>query len=384
MHLVNHLSPAQKVLYTRLRILLWIVILVGGGSFVMSMLFPTITQSFDFDNPGSSRNTIVDPRAVDNTSLTTGKVNANDSLIANTSLLGDFSSATIRFTLEADSARPEAVTANLKRAYRAMLLPQGDPIATVQSATVLRGGDTYFVLKNETLFPFVSEAAYQSRFDHNQPIISIDPSVLERYPRATTPIGFRVGSLLSFADGVFVVTSESEMRPIGSAEIFLALGYRFEDVKPVSEEELGIYKRGRIILLNTPPIDGTLYRDLDTNEVFMIENGKRRVVTDPTYRTFLEGKQLPIPTRSHDREETAGCEAVSELFPRTYRCQVPLDIFRDNLGFDYELMVHGTNTDFEIETLSIAFNTHITTDNARTLVAKVKQRILTRFGLAPQ
>ncbi|TXH02420.1 MAG: hypothetical protein E6R05_04210 [Candidatus Moraniibacteriota bacterium] len=383
MHLVNHLSPAQKVLYTRLRILLWIVIIVGGGSFIMSMLFPTITQSFDFDNPGSSRNTIVDPRAVDNTSLTTGKVNVNDSLIANTSLLGDFSSATIRFTLEADSARPEAVTANLKRDYRALLLPPGEPMTSAPQDSIVLIGSTHYLVKDNTLFPFVSEAAYQSRYPETYPVSRLT-QVPAEWNISEQFLGFRVGSLLSFADGVFVVTSETEMRPIGSAEIFLALGYRFEDVKPVSEEELGIYKRGRIILLNTPPIDGTLYRDLDTNEVFMIENGKQRVVTDPTYRTFLEGKQLPIPTRSHDREETVGCKAVSELLPRTYRCQVPLDIFHDNLGFDYELMVHGTNTDFEIETLSIAFNTHITTDNARTLVAKVKQRILARFGLAPQ
>lgn len=378
------ISPSVVPLYRRLRLLLWIGIVFGGGAFILSMLFPTITQSFEFDNPGSSRNTIVEPRAPDNTSLTTGKVTHDTPLIANTSLLGDFSSATIRFTLEDDSALPQTVKATLSRAYRALLLPLGEPIDTVRPETVLRIDNTYYIFENDTLFPFVSEAAYRSRFDESQRVMEVDTSFLERYPRATTPIGFRVGSLVSFAYGVFVVTSNTEIRPIGSAEILLALGYRFEDVKPANEEELSLYTRGRIILLNTPHADGTLFRDLDTNEVFMVENGKRRIITDETYRTFLEGEQMPIPTRSHDREESVTCNPQSKLFPRTYSCEVLLDDFRDNLGSDYQLLIETGAEDFEMETLTTAFNTHVTPENARTLVAKVKNRILARFGLAPQ
>lgn len=368
--------------YKRLRLLLWIGIVFGGGAFILSLLFPTITQSFEFDNPGSSRNTIVEPRAPDNTPLTTGKITADIPLVANTSLLGDFSSATIRFTLEDDSPLPETVNATLRRAYRSLLLPSGEPISAVQPETVLRIDDNYYIFENNTLFPFVSEAAYRSRFDTNQRVMDVDTSFLENYPRSTTPIGFRVGSLLSFADGVFVVTSNTEIRPIGSAEILLALGYRFEDVKPASEEELSLYTRGRIILLNTPHADGTVFRDLDTNEVFMIENGKRHVITDEAYRTFLEGEQAPIPTRSQDREEKIICAPEAGLFPRTYSCEVLLDSFRDNLGSDYELLLETNTENFEMETLTTSFHTHVTLENARTLAAKVKNRILVRFGLA--
>ncbi len=370
--------------YKRLRILLWIGIVFGGGAFILSMLFPTMTQSFDFDNPGSSKNTIIEPRTSDRTPLTTGKVSSDTSLIANTSLLGDFSSATIRFTVEDDSPLPEGVKATLHRAYRALLLPLGEPITAVQPETVLRINDTYYIFENNTLFPFISEAAYRSRFDETQLVMDVDAGFLERYPRAPTQIGFRIGSLVSFADGVFVVTSDTEMRPIGSAEILLALGYRFEDVKRASEEELSLYTRGRIILLNTPHADGTLFRDLDTNEVFIVEGGKRRVITDEAYRTFLEGEQLPIATRSKDREENVSCELTSGLFPRTYSCEVLLDTFRDNLGSDYQLTLETTAGNFEIETLSTSFHTHTTVENARTLAAKVKNRILARFGLATQ
>lgn len=380
--MTSTLTPSQYQLYTRLRLLLRIGIVIGGGAFVLSMLFPTITQSFDFDNPGASKNTIVEPRAPDNTSLTTGKVSSGSTLIANTSLLGDFSAATLRFTIEDDSDFPEIVKATLKRSYRAMLFPIGEPIDTLESANILRVDNTYYVLKEGVLYPFVSEAAYRSRFGSDQLVKDVSRDILSLYGVATVPIGFRIGSLLSFADGVFVVTSSTEIRPVGSAEIFLALGYRFEDVKPVSEEELSLYKRGRIILLNTPHADGTVFRDVDTDQVFILENRTRRIVTDPLYRAFLENEQQPITTRSSDAGEAVNCALATGIFPRTYRCTVLLDPLKDNLGFDYELMLSESDRAFEIETLTIAFDTHVTLDNARTLLAKVKQRILVRFGLA--
>lgn len=367
--------------YIRLRILLWIGIIIGGGTFSLSMLFPTITQGFDFDNPGASKNQMVSPRAPDGSPLTSGKVLNHGTLIANTSLLGDFSAATIRFTIEADSDFPETINATIKRSYRAMLLPIGEPIASLQSAHILRVDNAYYILQEGTLYPFVSEAAYRSRFDGDQTVRDVGRDILGLYPVAATPIGFRIGSLLSFADGVFIVTSDTEVRPVGSAEIFLALGYRFEDVKPVSEEELGLYKRGRIILLSTPHADGTVFRDLDTGQVFIIEHQTRRIVTDPLYRAFLEHEQQPINTRSSDANEHVTCSLTTGLFPRTYHCTALLDPLKDNLGFDYELALSGSDRDFEIETLELAFDTHVTLDNARTLVAKVKQRILTRFGL---
>jgi len=375
------IAPELKSTYTRLRLLLWGLTLFGGGAFFLSLLFPTITQSFDFRNPGASRNSIVDPQDSDHTPLTNGKLANDQTLQAYTSLLGDFSAASIAFTLEQDSAFPESIPATLKRTYRAMLLPVGEPIAAVQPENILHVQNTYYVLKNDTLYPFVSDAAYHSRFGDDQPVKEVDPSVLTLFTLSNQPIGFRIGSLLSFADGVFIVTSNTEIRPVGSAEIFLALGYRFEDVVPVSEEDLGIYTRGRIILLNTPHADGTLFRDNSTGDVYLIEQGFRRLVQDTEYLRFLESKQLPIGANSADASETVTCTLQGTLFPRTYRCTALLENLNDNLGNDYELTLGPAQEDYEMRTLSLAFDTHVTLENAHILAAKVKNRILTRFGL---
>lgn len=376
------IPPSLEKRYTRLRLILWGLILIGGGAFFLSILFPTLTQGFDFRNPGASRNSLVDPATLNHLPLTNGKVTNQQAFHVFTSLVGDFSAATIAFTLEQDSPFPASIPATLKRTYRAYLLPLGEPITTVEPENIFRLQDTYYVLKNETFYPFVSEAAYHSRFDDTQLVKETGADILQLFPVATQPIGFRIGSLLSFADGVFIVTSNTEIRPVGSAEIFLALGYRFEDVIPVSEEDLGIYTRGRIILLNTPHADGTLFREQNSQKVFLIEQGHRRYIEDSTYRQFLESKQLPIVVQEADATESVECTLQETIFPRTYRCTVPLATLNDNFGYDYELTMGSSPDEYEMRTLTIAFDTHVTLQNAHVLAAKVKQRILSRFGLS--
>lgn len=379
---MSPLTPQQRRLYRQLRALLWIGILTGATLFGLSVLFPRITQSFDFSNPGALRNTIVSPRAPDGSPLTQGKVAAAGTLIANTSLLGDFSEATVGFTLTSHSLLPSTVTATIRRGYQATRLPLGPPITSTPQAEIFLVDGTYYQLNHQTLTPFISEAAYHSRFPNDQSVTRSDNSLFDRYPRAKEPIGFRIGSLLAFDVGVFVVTSETEIRPVISAETFLALGYHFQDVIPVSEEELGIYTRGRIIVLNTPHGDGTLFHDVDTNELWMVEQGTRRVITDQGYRDFLLTKQTPIETRLSDTVRSVTCKLQASFWPRQYHCSAELTPLNQNLGFDYELTLTSTESGFEMDSLDLAFNTHVTLENARTLGAKVKQRILARFGLA--
>ena len=57
----------------------------------------------------------------------------------------------------------------------------------------------------------------------------------------------------------------------------LALGYRFEDVLPVNEEDLGIYKRGRILLMGAPH-PCLLYTSDAADERSSVDLGGRRII----------------------------------------------------------------------------------------------------------
>ncbi|MGB3072828.1 MAG: hypothetical protein WBB68_01050 [Candidatus Moraniibacteriota bacterium] len=376
-------------LYTKLRITLAVGLALAGLALVYTFLFPTVTTGFDFRNPKSSRNQIFEPRAESGTPRTNGKLEALGRLVANTSPLGNFSHLTVSIDLEKQSETPSQIAVSIRKGYRAFLYPTGAEITDFPQSTVYRIRDTYYESRSGVLYPFVSEAAYLSRYPASHATLEADDfgcigiaNCDGRVDVSDQFIGFRVGTLLSFADGVYVVTSESEIRPIGSAEIFLALGYRFEDVLPVNEEDLGIYKRGRILLMGAPHPDGTLFVDQDTSTLFLIEGEMRHPVKPGAFHDFLLANTHPITASESCSRRSAQCTATSGLLPRALDCVTELGTLDGVIGSDYEVTLSDNDVAIDIANLTLAFETRLSSDNLTTLLAKVKQRILARFGLA--
>ena len=372
----SHLNP----LYRKLRITLWIVLALAGTAITYRFLFPTILTSFDFRNPKSSRNQIFDPRSETGTLRTNGKLETGGTLIANTSPLGDFSRLSIGIDLEKRSESPSRIAVSVRKNYRAFLYPVGEAIADFPAAELYRANSIPYLLRDGRLHPFVSEAALLSRYPADM-VREVSDEFLARYPISTDFVGFRVGSLISFADGVYIVTSETEIRPIGSAEIFLALGFDFADVVPVSEEDLGIYKRGRIFLMGAPHPDGTLFEDHESHQLYLIENGLRRPIAPGRYHDFLRERMHPILAAGSNDQQLAECDAMAGLLPRALGCDIDLEGLAGSIGPDYEVRLSMNDVDIDIASLSLAFGTRLDVANAETLAAKVKARILTRFGL---
>ncbi len=368
-------------LYVKLRVTLGVILSVIALGIIYSFLFPTIQTRFDFRNPKSSRNQIFDPRSENGTARTNGKLEAGGTLIANTSPLGDFARLSVDIALEKRSLSPNQIEVSLRKNYRAFLYPIGEPIWNAPTADLYRIGTTVYELRDGSLHRFVSEAAFRSRYPSNA-AREVPSEFLTRYPVAPDFLGFRLGSLISFADGVYVVTSDTEIRPIGSVEIFLALGYSFEDVVPVSEEDLGIYQRGRIMLMGAVHPDGTVFEEPSSRQLYLINSGTRHVVASPEYQTFLRSQVHPITAIEATDHVATRCDAYSGFIPGTLSCQIDLSAATDvPPGPDYEITFSGSNTDIDISSIALTFETRLDMNNALTLGAKVKQRLLTRFGI---
>lgn len=376
------IPPNRLTLYWKLRVLLWIGLLITLFFLSSTFLFPNFLYIFDFSTPNSSKNNLLNPRLADNTPRPNGKFDRSMTLTLNAGVLGNFSNALLTANLEKKSAIPTSIAGTLRRSYQAFWFPKGEPLDVFPSETLYKIENEYYALRDGTLVPFVGEAAFLSRYpEHFATIESRD--FLSRYPVSKNFIGFRTGSLLSFADGVFVVTSETTVRPVGSAEIFLAFGYHFADVLPVNSEDVGIYERGRILLLGAIHPDGTLFHDRDTNTTYLIDQGTKRPLTDPTYRDFLMKKQTPIEVSQSDSEQTVSCVLTSVFLPRKFTCDIPLEILAHITGSDFELTLSQPDTEVNIRTLGLEFRTEKSFSNALTLLATVKNRILTRFDYAP-
>ena len=374
------IPPHWQRRYRILRGLLYVIVIVSVGLFALRVLFPTLIFSFNFKTPGSSKNNLLDPRSPENLPRTNGKIEASGTLVADAGVVGNFSHAQALVTLEKDSVLPETLELTLRRSYRGFLLPTGASVTGFPEAALYRVDETYYALKDGTLYPFVSDSAYLTQYPESLALPETK-DFLARYPVSERWLGFRVGSIVSFADGVFLITSETEMRPVGSADIFLALGYRFEDVRPASEEEIGIYKRGRIFLLGAEHPDGTLLLDQDTRTYYLIERGTKRPLIDPQYRDFLLKQQTPLSVSLQSSTERVSCLLEPSLFGQSFSCEAPLAALPASSDPDIEVRLDNGNTDIDINTLQISFVTEKNTQNMLTLLSQIKQRLLARFGL---
>lgn len=374
---------AWRTRYRLLRSLLYLIVIATVVIFALRVLFPTLVFSFNFKTPSSSKNNILDPRSPENMPRTNGKIETDGALIADASLVGTFSEVRTQVTLENKSSIPDNLELSLRRAYRSFFLPTGTDVTGFPQESLYRIDNTYYALRNDTFYPFASDNAYLSRY----PETFATPEsreFLSRYPVSENWIGFRIGSVVSFADGVFLIVSDTEMRPVGSADIFLAFGYRFEDVRPASAEEIGIYERGRIFLLGAQHPDGTLLLDQDTETYYIVEHDMKRAITDPRYRDFIIRQQTPISVSSRSSEVRANCTLVPSLFGQSFSCATPIDALRPGLGNDFEIRIDGANADIDINTLQVSFATDKSTQNMLTLLSAIKQRLLSRFGLGQE
>lgn len=368
-----------RLRYKILRGLMYALAILAAGIFALRTLFPTLVFSFNFRTPNSSKNNILNPRTPDNVSRANGKIERGGALIANLGTAGNFAQAETEVAVEKKSGLPENLELTLRRSYRSFMLPDGAPITDFPEAKLYKINDTYYELRDNTLYPFVSESAYQTRYPTDFAAAEA-ADFLSRYPVSEDPLGFRVGSIVSFADGVFLITSETEMRPVGSADIFLSLGYRFENVKPASEEEIGIYKRGKIFNLGEQHPDGTLLLDQDTGKYYLTEQNAKRQIVNERYLNFLLQQQIPVRVSSRSNETRVGCILQLSFFGQSFSCAADLTPLAPSLGPDFEITLGQNDTDIDINTLSVSLKTKKSAGNMLTLLSQIKQRVLARFG----
>src|SRR3989344_3722407 len=142
----------QRKNYQLLRVVLYIFVILFVATLAIKALFPTLSFSFDFRNPGASKNTLLNPRAPDGTERNNGKIEANGIFLANASNAGDFSHANLSLSLEKESEVPASASFLLRRSYRDFWLPDGEAVTSFPSETLYVVNGTYYALRDNTLY----------------------------------------------------------------------------------------------------------------------------------------------------------------------------------------------------------------------------------------
>lgn len=315
---------------TRYRIthaLLILTFILAVLYFSFLVLFPSQSFLFDFKNPQASKNTLLEPQSSTGESLEKGNISSDTPLIIDAALVhGDYSTLAITLTPDKKAALP-AGTVTIQKAYRAFFLPEGDPIN------------------------------------------NMDTSVQK----------IRSGSLLSFADGVFLVDGNL-VRPIGDAIIFENLGYTWDDVVPASEEDMGAYEKDKMVILGNLHPDGTVFYDTHSQHYYLIRDQQKHLIrNDAVAQSYLNGTHPILVSDQSLTTQTSCTLTLHGILSKDYACETSIDTLKNLLGDSYRLTTQF-NSATSLQSMDILFTDTINTANMRTSLSQIKQRIFSHYG----
>jgi hypothetical protein len=160
--------------------------------------------------------------------------------------------------------------------------PETTQSAQLAHGTLVKSANSpavYVVGENSnTLHPFPHANVYSSwGYPANfSTVEQISPAVFSSYI-VGEPVAFRDGSLVRSLTNPAVYYIESQTRkPIRSAEVFLGLGFKWEDITWLTDSFLSEYPIADPLTSITKHLNGTLIKYPDTGTIFLIDNGNKR------------------------------------------------------------------------------------------------------------
>lgn len=358
-------------------------VFVGSALFFgFSLLFPSEDFTYSFANPDTAKNTLEDPSGIgaNGSNLKKGRISSGDELRTYAGTSGNFSSVHVRLVLRKDSGTPDTIKISLRRSFRSFFYPDGPDAVTPPEQRVLAIDGSPYLFTQETISPFISDAAALS-WAPKEKVLPSKSEILSIFPPQDTFVGFRPGALLSDAQGVYAIDGDDKAHPIGNTSVFESLGLHWNDVRAVSEEELGIHKRGKILLFDAAQPDGTLFLDRTTGKYFVVDNGTKVPVVNKDRLDTLRGVTTPVEATSDAFRVTASCNLSRSFnpFQDIYSCDIPIQALRDLPGGSFQVSLDA-DRDLHLSDLSLGFRTSPDKQNFSLFLRQLKERFQTVYG----
>lgn len=436
------LSPKGRKKYMKLRATTYAIFLASIIFLAYVIIFPSVRFDFSF-NPGDKlgENPLIDPRDSSGNALENGLIPDNSPAVFDATLFGNYSRVKVYVALDSDSDPLKERLLRVRKAHRAFLYPQGDSIG-FKEGTLLRSGekyfivsdgklrkfesqsvvrqmgfipevfweasgedlrfnqlgeiitdpnnfpnsslfkvaDTYYILKREKLWPYVSEQAFFSNYRSEQ-AISKDEAFLSKFEISSDMEGFSDGTLISYGVSAYVV-SGGKIFPINNVNTFTSLGYAWEDIIPVSGDEFSLYPKDKLLTISSVHPDGTIF-DVAENSDWRLAKNKKilPLPTELIARSWLM-KKTPILVSKESLETYASCYLEERsFFQNEYGCEILLAAFENISGKDYEFeLPQGEN--ISLDSLQVTFKKNPTWENlklaAKGLLGRVSANYVSR------
>jgi hypothetical protein len=427
-------ADSQKK-YSIARVILHVVFSLTMIFIIYRILFPIIPLDFALDTPNSTKNTLVSVRIKQTGEFPPKKIiDANNTALFNANPIGIFSNANISMTMAKNSSNIENTTIKIRKSYQAFFYPTGEQsgfkdgtlVSTKDAAyyivsngllrkfsntdiilklgypksafieisnddlnlnkkgedisdtenypndTLFAINDTYYQLRNQRLVPFISTRAFLSQYDALSAIAK-NADFLSRYPVSQSYLGFADGTLASWTDSVFIL-SEGKSYPVENEVTFLAMGLNFDNVIPITSNELSAYKKQKQFTHDDPHPNGTIFVDQKTNAHFIVKDGKKIPMNrDVLIKTY--SKQNPVIVDLAGSENETSCILKKNFFSSTsYSCDAPLDDLEALIGNDYQVSM-TPNKSITLNNINTTFSTPMTFKTLMGSLSTIKTKL---------
>lgn len=136
-----------------------------------------------------------------------------------------------------------------------------------------------YYIQNGKKKPFWSGNVFKSNNFQEELVVTVSKNEIDAYT-TIDPVKYNDGTVVQAPDGGVFVIESGLKRAITSREAFDNLGYKPENIIPVSFEELDLYERGKDVTAKTLYPDGTLVISPINGGIYLLENGLRKPVRD--------------------------------------------------------------------------------------------------------
>lgn len=156
-----------------------------------------------------------------------------------------------------------------------------------------KGNSTIYLIQNGVKRPFVSTAAFLSRYSYTS-VIPVSNDQLFFYENGRS-IKYANYSLLRTPNGVMFLLVDDTVRPIAGMKTFAAAGFQREEIVKVGAEDLAEYIKGELITTENIYPSGRLMQSRSTGVIFFVQDGIRHVVPSKQIYKSQFGKRRANP-----------------------------------------------------------------------------------------
>lgn len=391
------LEKKEAELYIYLKSLVYLASLSAGLFLFYLIFFPSQNFFFIFANPNSLDNTLISPRDQSGNLPIKNILESGQALFFNAEMREKYSDVEIEVELAKDSDLPSTGKVQLRKTYRAMLFPEGNPVgfkegslirdeknyfiisenklrsisislieklgfsekAFVQVETadlkynpmgepisdsnnyppssLFQIESIYYILDSGKLRPFSSANAYLSQYSSDQAIWK-DSAFLNDYAISNDPVGFADGSLVSSGISAFVI-SQKNLFPINNVITFESKGFRWEDVVPIGSDEIALYEKQKLFNIQSLHPNGVIFSDEKENAHFMIDDGtKKRIPSKNILQSWLRKSPVPFSLEALNIFRSCALHQKKLSLKPAYFCVISIKDLENlpGTGFEFE------------------------------------------------